>query len=87
MLSPRDALTPLALVTMSIVASTLLPLKAEFGEGVAFCSPKRVMRQLVYDRGTVTASGNMENSAVLVAEPRFIGEGRNLILAGHDKLF
>lgn len=87
MLSPRDTLTLLAVVMMAIVVLTLLPSKAEFGKGVALCSPKRAMRQLVYDRGTVTVSGNMENSAVPVADPRFIGEGRNLILAGRDKLF
>lgn len=45
------------------------------------------MRELGYDQGAVRILGDTGTSDALVVEARFIGVGRDQILAGLDKLF
>lgn len=52
MLSHWDALDPLAMAIVAIVAPTLLPSKMKSGKGVALYDPQRVIRLWVMIRGS-----------------------------------
>lgn len=67
MLSHLEALTLMAIAMTAIVATTLLPSKAESMEGVALYSPQRVIRQLTYDQREVTILCSTRNFLALVA--------------------
>lgn len=65
-----------------VIAPTLFPSKLESGKGVAIYSPKRVLRQLVYDEGIVSISRDTGNSLATLEDERFIKDGKYSILAG-----
>lgn len=76
-LSPRKAISALAMAMMGIVAPTLLTTKSESGKSTAICNPQNVMRQLAHNQGTLRVSRDMGTSNVLAAEARIIRKGKD----------
>lgn len=70
----------------AIVTLGLLPFKLDTGEGVAVYSPQRVLRQMNYDQGVVSITGDSRSRSGRVADARFIGRGPETILEGHKRL-
>lgn len=83
-LTPRETIPVKSQALLEILAPTILPSKVDSEETITI---QGVLRQLRFDQGMVTITGELSISSALVVEARFIGQGVHQILASKQRFF
>lgn len=84
-MTPYTAVAIKAKSLLGFVAPSLLPFKLKAREGATIYNSQRVIRQFGYDKDAFSLT--WELAALSAFEARFVGRGKEQILAGTERLF